>query len=88
LFLREEERIVVTQEQNIDRKDLKIQALLEKLSAQDSQIADLRVEVTVLEHQVREVTQAPKQQETPVMSFQPGQPEVVQGEVIQPPAAE
>lgn len=34
---------------NLVKKDLKIQALLEKLSAMESQVADLRVDLTISE---------------------------------------
>lgn len=42
----------MSEEQNeqlpLDRKDLKIQALLEKISDQNNQIADCRVDITIL----------------------------------------
>lgn len=44
------------QEQQADRKDLKIQALLEKISsmtaAYENQLADARVEITVLSNHI------------------------------------
>lgn len=52
----------MVQEQQVDRKDLKIQALLEKVSnmtAQyENQVADLRVELTVVSQELEEARQA------------------------------
>lgn len=35
-------------EEKADRRDLKIQALLEKLSQRENEVADLRVELTIM----------------------------------------
>lgn len=50
------------QEQVVDRKDLKIQALLEKISSQaanyENALADARVEITILTSDLQQAFQA------------------------------
>ena len=41
----------MSETQEFDRKDLKIQALLEKISILENQVADLRVDLTVSEYE-------------------------------------
>lgn len=48
----------------MDRKDLKIQALLERVSQQESQLADFRVEMTVLSNEVEQL-RAEREQRAP-----------------------
>jgi len=52
----------MVQEQQVDRKDLKIQALLEKVSTMtaqyENQVADLRVELTLVSQELNEARQA------------------------------
>lgn len=73
MFLREEKDKSI----NMDRKDLKVQALLEKVSSltteYTNQIADLRVEVTLvteerdnLQAQLDELEKASETEEIPV----------------------
>lgn len=73
---------------NLDRKDLKVQALLERITAQENQIADLRVEVTVLQDQLQElISNAQSQpQEAPIMPMHAS--DIVQGEVVDVPQAQ
>ena len=55
--------------EQIDRKDLKIQALLEKVSSlttqYENQVADLRVELTISESEKQTLTERITELETP-----------------------
>lgn len=74
-----------------DRKDLKIQALLEKVSelttSYENRVADLRVELTLAGEQLQEANtqiqqlqQASAEQASSVTDVQP---QIVEGEVVQ-----
>lgn len=87
----------MSEEQSIDRKDLKIQALLEKVASltqsYENQVADLRVELTISEHKAKEMEQAQMMAAaTSGMQASMGMPslpqDVVQGEVVNAPSEE
>lgn len=50
--------------QEYDRKDLKIMALLEKTASLQSENADLRVELTIVNQELESIRQEPKASET------------------------
>lgn len=64
-------------ENQLDRKDLKIRALLEKLGQQENQIADLRVELTLIEQHSKELEKVLYEN-----SVAQNEPTVVPGEVV------
>lgn len=87
----------MSEEQTLDRKDLKIQALLEKVASltqsYENQVADLRVELTISEHKAKEMEQA-QIVAAAASGMQAGMgmptmpPDVVQGEVVDVPQEE
>jgi len=76
----------MSQGQNIDRKDLKIQALLEKVASltqsYENQVADLRVELTVSEQNVKELRDTISSIHNEPVPTTPPPVDVIEGEVV------
>jgi hypothetical protein len=49
----------------MDRKDLKIKALLDKISSLEEREADLRVDITILHSEVNRLTEEAKERDVP-----------------------